>query len=297
MEKWCVHPRLPVTEPKGETRWCQDVMNDLADRIGVRAEYNAALDNTLAFRMTPENVELPSIIKPEDEISAIELADRLLQYHFGEERGLAWFRDNGFITWDKKPEEAYWRWFVNARIPVYLEGLEADREEIRKKGEQVGLHLDWNQYTPLVTYFPSVVNTELPPDSEYDLLLISQRDSLMSQRFTARNPQINAMALTNPFTYNITMNEETGKKKGLKDGDTICLENHWGDKVTGNVKLTELIHPKVVAAVGLGSWAKGTPISRGKGVNPNALIRQDQHHFCIISGSVEPVVRIKAYKK
>ena len=29
------------------------------------------------------------------------------------------------------------------------------------------------------------------------------------------------------------MNAETAKKKGIKDGDTICLENRFGDKQTG----------------------------------------------------------------
>jgi molybdopterin-containing oxidoreductase family molybdopterin binding subunit len=247
--------------------------------------------------MTPENKETPPVIEPEDRSSGIELPDKMMKYHFGKERGLEWFRDNGFITWDKKPEECYWRWFVNARIPIYFEGLEADKEEIRKRGEKVGFHMDWERYTPLTTYFPSIIQTELPPDSEYDLFLISQRDSLMTQRFTARNPYINEEARLNPFTYNITMNVATGKKKGIKESDSICLENHWGDKVTGNVKLTELIHPKVVAAVGLGSWAKAEPIAQGKGINPNALHREDQDHMDPVSGVCETTVRVKAFKK
>ena len=92
------------------------------------------------------------------------------------------------------------------------------------------------------------------------------------------------------------MSAETARKKGIKDGDTICLENRYGDKQTGKVKLSQLVHPKVVAAVGLGSWARGEPLSRGKGINPNALLRQDQHRFCPISGASEPTVRLKAYK-
>ena len=71
--------------------------------------------------------------------------------------------------------------------------------------------------------------------------------------------------------YNITMNAETARKKGIKDGDTICLENRWGDKETGKVKLTQLIHPGVVAAVGLGSWARGKPIAQGKRHKPQCL--------------------------
>ena len=81
------------------------------------------------------------------------------------------------------------------------------------------------------------------------------------------------------------MNAETAKKKGIREGDTICLENRWGDKLTGTGETEpQLIHPKVVAAVGLGGWAKGKPIAKGKGINPNALLREDQHHICLISG-------------
>jgi anaerobic selenocysteine-containing dehydrogenase len=182
-------------------------------------------------------------------------------------------------------------------VPIYFESVEEDREETKEKAEKIGFNLNWDYFTGLTSYFPSVIHTELPADSEYDLFVISQRDPLMTYRFTAQNPYIDQVASLNPYTYNIAMNWETARKKGIRDGDTICLENHWGDKITGNVKLTQLIHPKVVAAVGLGSWAKGNPIARGKGVNPNALLRQDQHHFCPISGSAEPTARVKAYKK
>ncbi len=49
MDKWSFHVRMPVTEPRGEARDIQDVMNDLADRVGIRAEYNAQLDDYYTF--------------------------------------------------------------------------------------------------------------------------------------------------------------------------------------------------------------------------------------------------------
>jgi len=300
MDKWSFHVRMPVTEPRGEARDIQDVMFDLADRVGIRAQYNAQLNDYYTFtkgRQAGKQVAIPPIIEPGDRISNMELVDRVLQYHFGKERGLEWFRDNGFMTWKKRPEECYWRWFIDARVPVYYEEVEEDRVESRKKAESVGFHLNWDYFTGMTSYFPSIIHTEVPPDSEYDLLVISQRDPLMTYRFTAHNPYINAAASVNPYTYNITMNAETAKKKGIKEGDTICLENRFGDKQTGRVKLSQLVHPGVVAAVGLGSWAKGMPIAQGKGINPNALLRQDQHRFCPLSGSAEPTARVKAYKK
>lgn len=300
LDKWSFHVRQPVVEPRGEARDVQDFMNDLADRLGIRDGFNVGLNDFYTFkrgRQAGQAVEVPPIIKPEERISNIELVDKVLVYHFGNERNLEWFIENGFMNWKKKPEECYWRWFVNARVPIYHEGLAADREEMRKRGEKMGFRLNWDYFTPMTSYFPSIVYTELPEDSEYDLVTVSQRDPLMTYRFTAHNPYIDGAALLNPYTYSIAMNAETGRRKGIKDGDVICLENRFGDKVTGNVKLSQLVHPKVVAAVGLGSWAKGKPIAIGKGVNPNALLRQDQHRFCPISGSAEPSARVKAYKK
>ena len=300
LDKWSLHVRMPTTEPKGEARDVQDIMNDLADRVGIRDEYNAQLDNYFTFRETrqPEQqAEVPRILEPGERLSNVEYVDRVLQYHFGKERGLKWFRDNGFMNWDKKPQECYWRWFVNARVPMYYEEIEQEKDEIRRRAEQVGFRLNWDYFTAMTSYFPSVIYTEVPPDSEYDLLVISQHESFVYGRFSAHNPYLNAMALRNPYTYNVTMNAETAKKKGIANGDTICLENRHGDKQTGTVKLSHLIHPGVLAAVGLGSWARGEPIAKGKGINPNALLRQDQHHCCWLSGSAEPTARVKAYKK
>jgi hypothetical protein len=54
-----------------------------------------------------------------------------------------------------------------------------------------------------------------------------------------------------------------------------------------------LIHPQVVAMTGLGSWAKGRPLSKGKGVNPNKLLRLDQDYVCPITGTLEITASVK----
>jgi len=236
------------------------------------------------------------IIRPDERISNKEFTDRILKYYFGEERGLEWFKEHGFITWEKRPEECYWRYFVDARIPIYFETVEQDKEEIRNRAEKIGMHINWDYYTPLLSYFPSIIYTELPPDSEYDLVAISPRDVLHTHRFSAENPWMDEMSSNNPYTYNIVMNMETAKKKGINDGDNICVEAPWGYKVTGRVKLIQAIHPQVMAIVGLGSFAKGRPIARCKGVNFNALLKGDYKHICPIVGSIEESVRVKVYK-
>jgi anaerobic selenocysteine-containing dehydrogenase len=181
-------------------------------------------------------------------------------------------------------------------VPIYYEIHEQDREAIRERAEKIGIHADWDQYTALISYFPAVLYTDVAPDSEFDLVAISIRDVLHTQRFSAENPWVDELSQTNPYTYNIVMHEEAGKERGIIDGDTVCLENFRGDKVTGRVKLSRLVHRQAVAVIGLGGWAKGRPIARGKGVNFNELLPADYKHIDPICGAFEICVKVKAYK-
>ncbi len=301
LDNWCFHMRMPVTEPKGETRNVQDILSDLADRTEIRPAYNKFLDNYYSLKTsTWEQSEAKgdaeySIIGPKEKISNIELADRTIKYNFGDMRGLEWLRDNGSIIWEKRPEEAYWRWFIDARIPIYYESLTKEKEDISTRAEKCGFHMDWNHYTGLITYFPSIIHDQ--KDLEFDLFVVSPRDPISSYRFSMQNPIISEMAQRDPFTLNIVMNIETANRKGIKDGGTIFLENKWGDKVSGNVKLTSLIHPQVIGITGLGSWAKGRPIAQGKGVNPNKLLRLNQEYVCPITGTLEITAKVKVLNR
>ncbi len=300
LDNWSFHMRIPVVEPRGKTRNIQDILFDLADRVGIRSSYNTFLENYYTLRTTiweqmqaKTNGDHP-LVSEGEKVSNIELADRVLKYHFGEKRGLSSLIDNGFITWEKKPEESYWRWFIEGRIPIYFEYLLEDKEKIKTAAEKVGFtNVDWDHYTGLISYFPSI-NFQIS-DPEYDLFVVSPRDPITTYRFGMQNPYISEVAQFDPYTLNIVMNKETAKERKIKNGDLVCLENRWGDKVIGRVKLSSLIHPRVIAATGLGSWAKGKPLARGKGVNPNKLLRIDQSYMCPISGTIEITAKVKVY--
>jgi molybdopterin-containing oxidoreductase family molybdopterin binding subunit len=157
--------------------------------------------------------------------------------------------------------------------------------------------MDWDHYTPLVSYFPSVIYTEVEEGSEYDLVAFSYRDILHAGSGSYNNPMIDEMSKNNPFTYNIVLNAKTAKRKGIKDGDIVCVENVKGMSMTGIAKLMNGIHPQVIASVcGGGGWAKGRPIAKGKGVMFNNLLINDQQHKCPVCLSMETAVRVKLYK-
>ncbi|MBI4295951.1 MAG: molybdopterin-dependent oxidoreductase [Chloroflexi bacterium] len=301
MQKWSFHFGMPVTEPKYERRTTLDMLFDLADRVGIREGYNSFLENwfstkVMKWEQRESKPKQFDIIRPEDRIKNFEFTDRTLKFYFGKERGLDWFVKNGFITWDKKPEECYWRYYVDARIPVYHEVNLRDKEAVRKRAEKIGMDMEWDQYTPLLSYFPAAMYTDVPPDSEFDLVAVSPRDVLHTHRFSAENPWVDELSQTNPYTYNIVMHADTAKEKGIKEGDVISLENFRGDKVTGRVKLSQLVHRQAVAVVGLGGWAKGRPIALGKGINFNELLPADHKHIDPICGAFEINVMVKAYK-
>lgn len=311
MDRWCFHLKMPVVLPKYERRDGMDIYFDLAERIGFRDRLNEWIDTYLSIktpkweqegaidigvRAQSKSKEFP-IVAPEERISFAEIIDRALKYNFGEDKGVDWFMEHGHINWDKKPEECYWRYYVNARVPIYYEHHLHTKPKLMELCEKVGVEFDWDQWCALISYFPDVLYTEEPwPDSEYDLIAISHRDVLHTHRTSAQNPWCDVCSKINPYSHHWVMHEETAKKKGISEGDWIVAENLVGDRSIARVKLTKLIHPNVIGGVGLGGWAKGRPIAKGKGVRFNTLLRSNHKRIDAITSSFESGARVKAYK-
>ena len=148
---------------------------------------------------------------------------------------------------------------------------------------------------PLISWFPCTIHKLDNP--EYDLYCYSYRDVLHSGSATMEQPWIDEASRMNPYTYNITINADTARKKGIKDGDTIEVETYQGRKVAGSVKLLEGQHPQTVGiAATAGHWAKGQPIARGKGTNFDTLLPIDLEHMDPVCGNIETAVRVKVRK-
>lgn len=93
------------------------------------------------------------------------------------------------------------------------------------------------------------------------------------------------------------MNVDVAKKRGLQDGDLICVESYKGRKVTGYLKAMQGQHPQTVAiAACSGGWARGQPVAYGKGTNFNILLESDFKHVCPVCFNQETAVRVKVYK-
>ena len=221
------------------------------------------------------------------------MGERILKWAYGKDAKKV--EEQGYATWHKPVDDVYWRWNINTRVPVYMEFLLDSKEEAKNIGDEVGLELDWDQYSPLPAWHVPISYAEL--DDEFDMLGFSYRDILHTNNTTTQNPFLDEVSQLCPYTYTITINTEMAKKKGLQDGDIVCLENRYGKKEKGELKCMQGQHPRTLAIAGqAGLWAKGRPVAKGKGSNFCKLLPSFLRHYDPVTGTIETSVALKIYK-
>jgi len=289
MLDWEYHPMLRVVEPEYERKWIGDTCLELWDRLGLRKDYMQIVGNWLG------RTGCPSPWSPDEKLTWDEMTDRALKARFGDDHGLEWFQENGFVRWEKKPEEAYWRWSVNARASIYHEWLIDQGEKVKAICQPKGYELDWKQYMPLISYF-TPASHEVKSE-EYDLFAFGYRDVLHNASATQEIPWLFEVSEMNPFTFEVVMNTKTAQEKGIQDLDTIYIENEVGQRIKVAVHTVEGIHPRCIAmAHGSAHWLKGH-LAEGKSGLLNAILMVEDKYFCPISQAIETSVRVKVYKE
>jgi len=285
MGDWCWPVRQPVLPPEGEQRPFADVLIELAERVGLRADLNAAFNASL--KLQPD-----FRLESDRQYSYAEICDAELKSNFGAERGLEWFKKNGLIKWPKKPEEVYWRPFVDVRVPVYWEFLPALGEKIAAIAEPRGLKIPREYYEPLADFLPCLSHRCEAPG--FDFYAFYYRDTLHTNSFTMENPWLDEAAQLDPYTYAVTINADSGARKGLANGQMVWVETETGRKVKGRLKLSQAVHPEGLGiAACAGHWGEGMPIAKGKGVFFNDLLELDWEHSSPVNLNLDLCVRVK----
>jgi len=238
--EWAYQLRQPAVPPLLERRHFSEVLLEVGERLGIADAMKAGLNGMYGLRP-------PHALSPGERYSWVEMVDRIYQGWFGSEHGLAWFRQNGVITWPKRLEEAYWKPFGKARVPLNYEWL-SDWQPCRAQQAQIG----------------------------FDLQAVSYAVPWQSASQTCENPWLDEVSQSEPYSYFICLNPRTAVARGVADGDVIWVESTAGRRVRGRVRLSEGVHPEAVAIAGNGGhWARGMPVARGQGVFFNALLTFD----------------------
>jgi len=258
---------------------------ELADRVGFRADLNAAFNATM--KLAPEYR-----LQDDRHYAWEEICDAELKTNFGPQRGLEWFKEHGLIKWPKKPEEVYWRPFVDVRVPIYWEFMPPLADKLNAITVPRGMTMPHEYYEPLPDFLPCL--SHQCTSKGFDLYAFYYRDTLHTNSYTMENPWLDEAAQLDPFSYTIAINADTGKKKGLRDGALIRVETESGRKVKGRVKLTQGVHPEGLGiAACAGHWGDGMPVAKGKGVFFNDLLELDWAHASPVNLNLDLCARVK----
>jgi anaerobic selenocysteine-containing dehydrogenase len=143
-------------------------------------------------------------------------------------------------------------------------------------------------YYPLVEWRPCA--PYLQRKAPHDLFLVNYKVSWLTFSISIDNALLVDLAeRQNAFT--VAMHPETARRRGLRDGQQVVLETPEGRHAEAVLRLTEAIHPQVVACPGiLGRWGAANPKSRNRGVHYNSLIRYDMDRLDTVSAAVDACV-------
>jgi molybdopterin-containing oxidoreductase family molybdopterin binding subunit len=274
-----------VVPPQGERRHFAEVLLDLGRRLGIGDAMNLLANNYYGL-------EPPHALEPEGDYSWQEIADRVYRGWFGEERGLDWFREHGVLTWPKQVEEVYWKPFVAARAPLYYEWVKRFGRDVRRIARERDMpDVDARGFVPLPDWWPC---SAARPRPGYDLQAIYYRVPWHTFSMTYENPWLDEVSRCEPYSYFVCINRKTAQAKGIADEDEIELEGVDGSRIRGRARLTEGVHPEVVAVANNGGhWARGMPFARGKGVFFNALQPMDLEHTDLVSLTMDCDARVR----
>jgi molybdopterin-containing oxidoreductase family molybdopterin binding subunit len=288
--EWGWQIRQPVVPPLGERRHFAEVLLEVAERIGMAGDLYAVMNHYYGLKP-------PYRLDRDRHYTWEALADRIYKTYFGSERGLEWFKAHGVLKWPKRVEEAYWKPFIKARVPIYFEWMKALGERVAKITQALALHeLDTSDFQPLPDWKPCVALATRRPG--FDLQAIYYRVAWHTFSMTYENPWLDEISnMAEPYSYFISINAATARAKGIRDGDWIWVESAEAGRVKGRARLVEGIHPEVVGIANNGGhWAPGMPVARGKGVFFEALMPLNLKALDPVSLTIDCDARVRVYK-
>ncbi len=313
--------RQPVVDPPYDTRDMTDICTELAERVGILKEYNAAINGGSVLNIPLRGPSFDYGLDPGTKHRAGEIWDRLckaatmLLTDGREEHGLAWFKEHSAclipysrISEGKQIGSTRNRW----NRPWYLHEIMKQKglryqlpyqEQIKKIGEELGRRLHANgihwwdvqlqEYEALPRWhdFPALYDT----GPEFDLWLTTCRTMQYAWGGNVGLPLM-AEAAQQVLGHNgIMINSKTAASRGIKHGDEIWVESPSG-KIKARAVVREGIHPEVlVATQQFGHWR--TPVARELGwpnMNPLTPI---SYKLTDKTGSASDEVKVKVYKE
>lgn len=282
---WAFNFQQPVVEPQGEARHWIEVLVDVAHRIGMTADLNAAYNALLQLEPGKQLVE-------DRRYSWPEIADVWAKGWCGEDHGLEYFRRHGYHEMaSRSARETYPRPFHDGRIPIYLEHFLEAGAQVRRTTTELGLDWDVSGYRAIPGWRPCPAYTERR--APHDLFLVNYKVSWLTFSISVENDLLLDLCERRGDVFALAMHPETARRRGLRAGQRVVVETPEGRQAVIPLRLTEGVHPEVVACPAvLGRWAAANPRARNRGLHYNSLIRYDMERFDTVSAALDACVRV-----
>ncbi|MDR2503030.1 MAG: molybdopterin-dependent oxidoreductase [Deltaproteobacteria bacterium] len=294
--------RNPVPR-RFDTKSSDQILYDLARAGGFLPEMHSLINRM--NRLSEKHR-----LDPEREYPLEDIWDRLIAELFGDGHSYRSAQAAGQLykyTATGKKGYNYFYWPGSAtRHPFYFERLPRTakklRENLRKAGIRHPAYVNEEKdffayYTGVPFWFPSHVR-EAPP--EYDLYVINWKTGfrLHGTGGNMANPWINELREDDPYEMFIHIHPATAKEKSLDDGQEVWVESMHG-KTRGKLRLTGLIHPKVLGIPGnYGGYNEHyiNPVMPAGGAWFNILLpAEEAENLDPISGGLDNSPKVKVY--
>ncbi len=274
--------RQPVVPPVAHGRDWGEVLMDIADRLGLLGKIYTLYNEHLNLK---ENDKLD----PSRKYSAEDISRKQIQVQLGKDRDLEWFKKNGYYNTRRTLKERFPLAYVKGRFPIYYENVKRAGEMLKAMTGKAGIAWDVSDYTALPDWKPCPAYSS---PGNFELYAVNFRVPTHSQSFTSNNPWLSEIAKLNPYAQKVLINTHAAAKRGIKDGDRVCVESGVG-KLIGTAKVTECVHPETVGISGhFGGWAKKRPQALTTGANFNSLLVYGRETIDPVSGGFDACVRV-----
>ena len=105
---------------------------------------------------------------------------------------------------------------------------------------------------------------------------------------THKNPILRSLSNRHNDLRSVWIHPQTAEERGIDNGDRVQIETAKGRRQTATARVTQLVHPEVLATQGCGGgWTKG---SDSEEVNFNDLLNIDADHIDFVSGALDSYI-------
>jgi len=256
--------RIPVVPPTGECRPFQEVLIELASRLGLPAFVNA--DGTRKFRDYPEfiiNYETEpgsgigflagwrgkggeKFMKGEPNPRQWEMYEKNnCVYHYELPRSYQYMRNwnKGYLEWAQRHRLT--RYAEPILIQLYSEVLQKFR--LAAQGRRAGKQPPERLRLRIATYFDPLpfyyepLEAQFSDHRKYPLNAVTQRPMAMYHSWDSQNAWLRQIH-THNYLY---MSPKLGDGGGFRDGDWVWVESMWG-RVRCMCRFSEAVEPGTV---------------------------------------------------